>query len=148
VNTSGRDQGQVRSSFSRTHDPRAYASLGSIETPLSVTDRVAFWQRVHERLAKLSNRIDPATHGKIRGDIHSRIRMVTPDEQRGLQLENAEADERCCGKYLRRPYRLCPGQLGGLPEVVGVLPHKLAAAHCFVSPRQVSAHRCNLEEPT
>jgi hypothetical protein len=70
------------------------ASLGSIETPLSVANRVAFRQRVHERLAKLSNRIDPATQGKIRGDIHSRIPMVTPDEQRGLQLENAEADER------------------------------------------------------
>jgi len=35
------------------------ASLGSIETPLTVANRVAFWQRVHERLAKLSNRIDP-----------------------------------------------------------------------------------------
>ena len=54
------------------------ASLGSIETPLTVANRVAFWQRVHERLAKLSNRIDPATQGKIRGDIHSRIPMVTP----------------------------------------------------------------------
>jgi DNA modification methylase len=53
------------------------ASLGSIETPLSIANRVAFWQRVHERLAKLSNRIDPATQGKIRGDIHSRIPMVT-----------------------------------------------------------------------
>ena len=45
------------------------ASLGSIETPLTVANRVAFWQRVHERLAKLSNRIDPATQGKICGDI-------------------------------------------------------------------------------
>jgi hypothetical protein len=34
------------------------------------------------------------TQGKIRGDIHSRIPMVTPDEQRALQLENAEAHER------------------------------------------------------
>jgi hypothetical protein len=54
------------------------ASLGSIETPLSFANRVAFWQRVHERLAKLSNRIDPATQGKIRGDIHTQIPMVTP----------------------------------------------------------------------
>ena len=70
------------------------ASLGSTEIPPSVADRVAFWQRVHDRLAKLSNRIDPATQGKLRGDIHNRIPMVTPDEQRALQLENAEADER------------------------------------------------------
>jgi hypothetical protein len=53
------------------------ASLGSIETPLTVANRVAFWQRVHERLAKLSNRIDPATQGKIRGDIHTQIPMIT-----------------------------------------------------------------------
>ena len=36
------------------------ASLGSIEMPLSVAGRIAFWQRVNERLGKLSNRIDPA----------------------------------------------------------------------------------------
>jgi hypothetical protein len=54
------------------------ASLGSIETPPSVADRIAFWQRVHDRFGKLSNRIDPATQGKLRGDIHARIPMVTP----------------------------------------------------------------------
>jgi hypothetical protein len=70
------------------------ASLGSIETPLSVAGRIVFWQRVNERLGKLSNRIDPAMQGKVRGDIHARIPMVTLDEQRALQLENAEADER------------------------------------------------------
>jgi hypothetical protein len=54
------------------------ASLCSIETPLSDANWVAFWRRVHERLAKPSNRIDLATQGKIRGDIHSQIPMVTP----------------------------------------------------------------------
>jgi hypothetical protein len=70
------------------------ASLGSIEMPLSVAGRIVFWQRVNERLGRLSNRIDPAMQGKVRGDIHARIPMVTLDEQRALQLENAEADER------------------------------------------------------
>jgi hypothetical protein len=70
------------------------AGLGSIETPPSVADRFAFWQRVNDRLGKLANRIDPATQGKIRGDIHARVPMVTPDEQRALQLENAKQDER------------------------------------------------------
>jgi hypothetical protein len=42
------------------------ASLGSIENPPTVRARTAFWQRLHERLAKLSNRIDPATQGRIR----------------------------------------------------------------------------------
>jgi hypothetical protein len=69
------------------------ASLGSIEMPLSVAGRIVFWQRVNERLGRLSNRIDPAMQGKVRGDIHARIPMVTLDEQRALQLENAEADE-------------------------------------------------------
>jgi hypothetical protein len=70
------------------------ASLGSIETPPTVADRVAFWQRINDRLAKLSNRVDMATQGKMRGDLHGRVPMVTPDEQRALQLENAEAEER------------------------------------------------------
>ena len=69
------------------------ASLGSIENPPTARARTAFWQRLHERLAKLSNRIDPATQGRILGAVHARIPMVTPDEQRSLQLENAKADE-------------------------------------------------------
>ena len=70
------------------------AGLGSVEMPLSVEGRLAFWQRLHERLAKLSNRVDAETQGKLLGDIHARIPMVTLDEQRALQLRNAEADER------------------------------------------------------
>jgi hypothetical protein len=38
---------------------------------------------VDKRLAKLANRIDVATQGKLRGELHARIPMVTPDEQRG-----------------------------------------------------------------
>src|SRR5258708_36706053 len=70
------------------------ASLGSIETPLSVAGRIAFRQRVNERLGKVANRVVAAAQGKIRGDIHARIPMVTLDEQRSLQLANAEANER------------------------------------------------------
>jgi hypothetical protein len=58
-------------------------SLRSIVMPPSVADRIAFWRRVDKRLAKLSNRIDMATQGKLRGELHKRIPMVTPDEQRG-----------------------------------------------------------------
>ena len=70
------------------------ASFGSVEWPPSVEARIAFWQRLHERLAKLSNRVDATAQAKILGDIHIRIPMVTLDEQRALQLRNAEADER------------------------------------------------------
>jgi hypothetical protein len=69
------------------------ASFGSVEVPPSVGHRIAFWRRLHERLAKLSNRLDATTQAKLLGDIHARIPMVTVDEQRALQLRNAEADE-------------------------------------------------------
>jgi hypothetical protein len=70
------------------------ASFGSIDIPLTVPARITFWQRLYERLGKLSNRVDPATQGKVLGEVHTRIPMVTADEQRALQLENAEADAR------------------------------------------------------
>jgi hypothetical protein len=69
------------------------AGLGSIEVPPSVADRITFWQRLHERFAKLSNRVATATQTKVLGKIHARVPMVTADEQRALQLENAEADQ-------------------------------------------------------
>jgi hypothetical protein len=68
------------------------ASLGSIVMPQTVGDRIAFWNRLHERLAKLSNRVDAETQGKILGAIHAKVPMVTADEQRALQLANAQAD--------------------------------------------------------
>jgi len=70
------------------------ASLGSVETPPSVDERMTFWARLHERLAKLSNRVDAATQAKLLGDIHARIPMVTLEEQRSLKLVNAEGHER------------------------------------------------------
>jgi hypothetical protein len=46
------------------------ASLGSVKTPPSVPERIAFWL---DRLGKLSNRIDAATQGKVLGAVHARI---------------------------------------------------------------------------
>jgi hypothetical protein len=68
------------------------ASLGSIKTPLSVAARIEFWRKLHDRLTKLGNRVDPATQAKLLGDVHARVPMVTAEEQRALQLENAKAD--------------------------------------------------------
>jgi hypothetical protein len=70
------------------------AGLGTIDVPPSVADRVEFWRRLHERLGQLSNRLDTAAQGKILGEIHARVPMVTVEELRAVQLENAEADER------------------------------------------------------
>ena len=70
------------------------ASFGSVPLPLTVSDRIEFWIQLHERLAKLSNRIDATTQGKTLGAIHARVPMVTPDEERALQLDNATEDLR------------------------------------------------------
>jgi hypothetical protein len=72
------------------------ASLGSIETPQSIADRIAFWRKVHDRLAKQGNRIGPSM-GAIIGALHERVPMPTPDEQREFQLQNARRDERFYG---------------------------------------------------
>jgi hypothetical protein len=69
-------------------------ALGAIEVPPSVADRVAFWAGLHPRLFKLSNRVNGETQAKILGAVHARIPMPTADEQRQLQRENAESDER------------------------------------------------------
>ena len=67
-------------------------SLGSITLPPSVADRITFWQRLHGRLAKLSNRVTTEDQGKVLGAVHAKVPLVTADEQRALQLENAKAD--------------------------------------------------------
>jgi hypothetical protein len=70
------------------------ASLGSIEIPPSVAARIEFWRRLHDRLAKLSNRVDAETHAKVLGAVHARVPMPSSDEQRQLQLDNAKEDAR------------------------------------------------------
>ena len=81
---SRREKGKVR------HEH--VASLGSIETPLSVAARIEFWRGLHEWLDQLSNRLDAETRGKVIGAVHARVPMVTPDDQRALQLEKAKGD--------------------------------------------------------
>lgn len=70
------------------------ASFGSVPVPPSIDDRIAFWQRLHERLAKLANRVDAATKGRVLGAVHARIPMPIVDEQTDVRLRNAEAEER------------------------------------------------------
>ena len=70
------------------------ASLGSVDADVSVRERLAFWAKLPDRLARLGNRVGPDEHGKIYGALHARIPMVTPDEQRAIQEENTKDDER------------------------------------------------------
>jgi hypothetical protein len=70
------------------------ANFGSVPVPPSLQDRLTFWQRLHERLSRLSNRVQADIQGKILGDIHASIPMVTLDEVQAAKIEAAEADER------------------------------------------------------
>ena len=70
------------------------ASLGSVDADVSVRERLAFWAKLPERLARLGNRVHPNEHAKIYGALYAHIPMVTADEQRAVQEENAKDDER------------------------------------------------------
>jgi hypothetical protein len=43
----------------------------SFEIPQTVMARLAFWQRLYVRLAKLANRIDATTQGKVLAELRS-----------------------------------------------------------------------------
>src|SRR5271165_1198974 len=73
------------------------ASLGSVDADVSIRERLAFWSKLPDRLARLGNRVGSDEHGKIYGALHARIPMVTPDDQRAIQEENAKADEQVSG---------------------------------------------------
>jgi hypothetical protein len=70
------------------------ASLGSIKQPLTVESRDEFWLKLHDTLARLSNRIDTTAITKILANIHARIPMVTNDERTAHAIELAEHDQR------------------------------------------------------
>jgi hypothetical protein len=61
-------------------------SLGLVPASPSVGDRLAFWRRVYEQLAELADRIDAETQGQIISSVHSRVPIVTPNEQRALRV--------------------------------------------------------------
>src|SRR5271155_5445460 len=73
------------------------ASLGSVGADVSVRERLTFWAELPGRLARLGNRVGPDDQPKIYSALHARIPMVTPDEQRALQAENAKYDEQFWG---------------------------------------------------
>jgi hypothetical protein len=63
------------------------SSLGSVDAEVSVRERLAFWAKLPERLARLANRVGPDDQAKVYAALHARIPMV-------IQEENAEDDER------------------------------------------------------
>jgi hypothetical protein len=69
------------------------ASLGAIVASPAVADRVEFWTRLHQRLERLSNRLDAEMQTKILGAVHARVSMPTQDELAALKLERAKQHE-------------------------------------------------------
>lgn len=69
------------------------AALGSIACPMTVAGRIAFWGELRQRLERLANRIGD-DQLKVFDAIQARIPMVTFDEMRALQRENAQADQK------------------------------------------------------
>ena len=68
------------------------ASLGAVGVPPSIQDRLRLWSDLPARLARSGNRITADDHPKIVDALHGRIPMVTADDRRTLQQENAESD--------------------------------------------------------
>jgi hypothetical protein len=85
-----------------------YRQLRWIETRLSVANRVAFWQRVHERLAKLHIRTqDSNGHaGEARGP---RSAVEPPDLHRDWCRGRVEALDAVAGAWPRWRSAACGG---------------------------------------
>jgi hypothetical protein len=49
------------------------ASLGSVDADVSVRERLAFWAKLPERLARLGNRVGPDDRDKIIAALGARI---------------------------------------------------------------------------
>jgi ferritin-like metal-binding protein YciE len=100
------------------------AALGSIEVPPTIDARIVFWKRMHERLGKLGNRIDPATRARLMGAVHERIPMPTPDGQRTLQRENLTAEER----FFDTLHGMYAGDIEGHKALIATAERRIAKA--------------------
>jgi hypothetical protein len=107
--TTGRAKGKVRAEH--------IDSLGSVSLPLTVADRIQFWHRLHERLARLGNRIDSEAQAKLLASIYERVPMTTMAELHAEQLKNAEDEERfwlsLCDMHRRYSPCQCSRRDGG-----------------------------------
>ena len=74
------------------------ASPGAVPLAAEVADRIAFWQRLFERLRRLANRLDDALQAKILGAVHVRVPMPTQDE-RAVLLDTGRHGRRATRRY-------------------------------------------------
>jgi hypothetical protein len=70
------------------------ASLGALPEPSELSDRIAYWNSLFDRMRRLDNRLDAAQQVVIFDAVNARVPMPTLDERREFGLANAEADAR------------------------------------------------------
>jgi hypothetical protein len=68
------------------------ATLGAVSVNPTTTDRLAYWTRLHQRLAGLGNRIGVDAHAAILAVIHARIPQPTLPELTATLLDRARSD--------------------------------------------------------
>ncbi len=98
-------------------------ALGSVDGEVSVRSRVAFWAKIHDRLAALGNRVGADEHPKILGALHARIPMVTPDELHAVQEESFKDDEQFWGSM----QDMNASHIEGLKGHIALAESKIAA---------------------
>jgi hypothetical protein len=98
-------------------------------------DRLAFWQRLHQRLAQLANRVDAATQARVLAAVHARVPMVTADEQRTTQLDNAKADQ----TFWNTVADLHAGTLADQQQLAASVEHSIASGTAEIAKAKESA---------
>lgn len=68
------------------------ASLGSVPLAMGPADRIAFWIKLHQRLATLSNRLDDKTRLAILTAIHARVPIPTTEDQEAARSIGRESN--------------------------------------------------------
>jgi hypothetical protein len=58
------------------------AALGSVPVPMTVADRIEFWDQAHDRLARLANRLGTDGYAKIAKELRAKVPPVTEAERR------------------------------------------------------------------
>jgi hypothetical protein len=104
-------------------------ALGSTDANLSTRSRIAFWAKLPQRLDALQNRVPPDAHPKIYAAVHSRIPMVTPDEQQVVQEEYFGDEARVAG--LMRD--MVEEQIAGQKSIIGAAENAIATAAPIVA---------------
>jgi hypothetical protein len=104
------------------------AGLGAIGISPSPADRIAFWTKLHQRLAAPANRIDAKAHGAILAAVHARIPMPILDDERVVLIENARANARLWDALANMQAGDIEGRKALAASLLRTMPDREAAA--------------------